>query len=373
MAGSRSSRSATAVAVSSGRSVSLAGEESAVPLESEQRSRLLAAKARALVSDHLGISSHGEAEDLLLGPFPNGAAVRVGSTGYVLVDGGQQSARSLGPALVWAHRHHLTDLHLMADAPLAAVLARRAQPFASPPRVWSVEGRTLMPARPAELPAPVEPSAAARELVGLLRDAGAEVSIEHGVIRGEVLGLEVARVVTDEGGARLEVGVGRHDREAFAMVHGSLPTAEALTRVVERVSAQRRAESEAHPLRHLVPEGWLRARVLAEPTLVGAAELVAVEPTLPRESVKDSMAAMAVGRDAAGAEVVVACSVGIDLDLVPSAADTRQAHDRRARLVIVVPERDRHPVTVRLAAALAEPAEVIGLTGEWRAIGPVVP
>ncbi len=64
----------------------------------------------------------------------------------------------------------------------------------------------------------------ARRSSGQLLDAGVEVVVEHGVIRGEVRGLEVARV----GGRRrrrrpLEVGVGRHDREAFAMVHGDLP------------------------------------------------------------------------------------------------------------------------------------------------------
>jgi hypothetical protein len=33
-------------------------------------------------------------------------------------------------------------------------------------------------------------------------------------------------------------------------------------------------------------------------------------------------------------------------------------------LVVAVPERDAHPVTLALAADLVEPAEVIGLGGE---------
>ena len=57
---------------------------------------------------------------------------------------------------------------------------------------------------------------------------------------------------------------------------------------------------------------------------------------------------------------------GIDLGLVPMAADLRLAHAPGARLVLVVPERDAHPVTRRLAAALVEPAEVVALPGDWR-------
>ena len=50
--------------------------------------------------------------------------------------------------------------------------------------------------------------------------------VEHGVVTGEVRGLEVCRVVDDRttgDGVRLEVGVGAHDREAFAIIHGDVP------------------------------------------------------------------------------------------------------------------------------------------------------
>jgi hypothetical protein len=88
-----------------------------------------------------------------------------------------------------------------------------------------------------------------------------------------------------------------------------------------------------------------------------------------RDSVKDSAAAIAVGTDHDGGTVVVACSVGIDLDVVPSGADARLALAPDARLVVVVPERDAHPVTQRLAAALSHPAEVVAVPGDWRSPG----
>jgi hypothetical protein len=69
---------------------------------------------------------------------------------------------------------------------------------------------------------------------------------------------------------------------------------------------------------------------------------------------------VAVGVDDDGGAVVVACSVGIDLDLVPFAADARGAVGLDdARLLLAVPERDDHPVTRALATRLRQPAEVV--------------
>ena len=327
---------------------------------------MLAAKARVLVAEHLGIDpSTGDAEPRT-GTFPGGATVRVGSAGWVLLD--ERPERGLGPALIWADREGVDELNVVVeDAGAAGLLARRARAFASPPLVWRAEGHALTRAEPAPFPAPVEPPAVARETIGVLLDAGVEVTVEHGEIRGEIRGLEVARVaVDDDGAARIEVGVGRHDREAFAMVHGAMPTTEALASVVRSVDTYRRPEAEAHALHRLAPEGWLRWRLLVEPSLVGLDELRPAEPTVPRDSVKDTGAAIAVGVDPDGSTVVVACSVGIDLDVVPSGADARLALDPTARLVVVVPERDDHPVTRRLAEALAAPAEIVAVPGDWR-------
>ena len=74
---------------------------------------------------------------------------------------------------------------------------------------------------------------------------------------------------------------------------------------------------------------------------------------------KTTWPAAASGTDLDGSPLVVVCSVGIDLDLVPSAADVRLADGRGARLVLAVPERDVHPVTVALAGMLADPATVV--------------
>ncbi len=325
----------------------------------------MAAKARAVVTDHVGVGGDG-APDVRPGPFPGGAVVRVGDDGWVLLD--ERPERGLGPALVWARRQGVQTLNVIVEDPaVAGIIARRATAFADAPVVWRLDGRRIQRADPAPPPPPSEPPAAARELIVQLRAAGVEVVVEAGEIRGEIRGLEVARVVVDDDGtARIDTGVGRHDREAFAMVHGGLPTAEALASVVRSVEVHRRADAEAHPLRRLAPEGWLRWRLVEEPSLVGLRSVTAAPSTVARDSVKDTAATIALGVDDAGERVVVACSVGIDLDLVPAAADARLALDPSARLVLVVPERDDHPVTRRLAAALLDPADVVPVAGDWR-------
>ena len=249
------------------------------------------------------------------------------------------------------------------------MLARRAPLFAPAPTIWAVDGRSVTRAAPEPLVHDASvPPPTTEEFALLLADAGADVVCEHGVVAGEVLGLEVARVVVDaDGAAALEVGVGRHDREAFQMVHGDLPTRAALSSVITTVRENRRAGAEAHPLSRLAQERWVRSVLTERPDLVGAARLAPVVPLLPRDSVKDVVPACLVGEDDEGRPLVVACSVGVDLDLVPTAAEIRELHAPGARLVLAVPKRDDQPVTRRIAGRLREPAEIVALPDDWRA------
>ncbi len=329
--------------------------------DGDRRAALLAAKLGALVRERWGDDPDREPST-----FPGGAALRSGSpgaTGWVLLD--EDPAHRLGRAVAWADQQGVDELHVLAEAD-ADVLARRATAFASPPTVWAVEGRAVSAAVPAPTHRVASGPVDVDSLVALLEAADVDVVVEHGELVGEILGLEIARVVVDpEAGPRLEVGVGRHDREAFAIIHGDLPAPEALASVVDSVRRHRRADAPAHPLNRLAAERWLRRRVLDEPGLAGAVALEPAEPTVRRDSVKDVAPAVAVGHDGDGS-VVVACSTGIDLDLVPAAADAREAHAPGARLVLLLPERDAHPVTARLAAALRDPAEVRTVPADWR-------
>lgn len=330
-------------------------------LDPERRSRLLGVKLAALARDHLHLT--GE-----LSSFPWGAAMRSdGRRGAVLAE--DSPGRSLGPALAWATRHDIDELHLLVED-AAGVLARRAAAFAAPPRVWWVQGRDLHPVEPEAFPPVPSPSEAALAYAAQLESAGCDVVIEHGSVIGEVLGLEVARVVEPADQApRLEVGVGRHDREAFAVIHGDVPLDAALTSVVDTVRQNRRADAPAHALHRLAAERWLRRIVVADPTIAGAFRLAPAEGPMPRPNVKDPWPAVATGQDADGSPAVVVCSVGIDLDLVPYAADARLEHaGGEGRVVLVLPERDDHPVTRQLASALRRPAQIVTVVDDWRSL-----
>jgi len=331
-------------------------------LDPDRRARLLGLKLAALVRD--GFRVEGAAPQPFAG---GGASLQDGSRGWVLAE--DDPHRALGPAMAWARANDVDDLAVLVEDG-AGHLARRADAFTRPSAVWAVEGRAV--ARAAAKPhAPlVAPPGNAGAAVDLLQRAEVDVVVEHGEVLGEILGLEIARVVDDdEHGPRLEVGVGKHDREAFALLHGALPPEDAVAKVVDAVREQRRAAAAPHPLNRLAGERWLRSVVVAAPDLVGADALLPTPPVHPRTSVKDLAPAPAVGTDAEGRPVVVVASVGIDLDLVPAAADVRlRDSDPDARLVLVVPERDAHPVTQALAESLVHPAEVVGVPGDWRSL-----
>lgn len=294
--------------------------------------------------------------------LPGGAALRhpTDDVAWVLVE--DDPARGLGAALAWAAPDD--ELHLLVAPEAAPTLARRAELFSRDVHVWAVDGTSLTPASPAPLPADPPLDFDPEPFVALFERAGAEAVVEAGVLRAEVRGLEVARV---EDGGRLAVGVGKHDREAHREVTlGEEQTFEQLFETVRIVAEHRVAGGEGHAAYHLAPERWLRSVVLQRPESVGAASLHAVPSPVVREDLRAPAPAPAAGVDPEGTSLLVACSVGVDIDLVPAAADAWLADGRKPRLVICVPEGDDHRVTRDLVAALAVPAGIVTVDREWR-------
>lgn len=333
-------------------------------VDAERLAALRAMKLRALVAEGFGI------EALDTSGLADGAVGDRDGTLYYLAEG--DVARSLGPAMALARRRAADRLHVLVDGD-ADLVARLAGHFREAPSVWRVDGRSLAPAdaRPATEPAVVP--ADIDDLIAVLRSAGCDVVVEHGVVTGEVMGLEVARIIDDELGRRVEVGVGAHDREAFQMLHGDRPTAEALAEVVATVTAHRSPGAEPHPLNRLRQERWLRSLVIAAPSVVAAGHLDPLPPPEPQTDLRGRIPAAAAGVDLDGRPIVVSCSVGIDVDLVPQAADSRALVGEDAELVVVVPGRDAHPLTGDLIGRLAGPARVVALPGDWRAVGSPTP
>ncbi len=157
------------------------------------------------------------------------------------------------------------------------------------------------------------------------------------MLTGEVAGLEVLRAVVDPyTGERLEVGLGNHDREANALVYGNVPPVFAIASVVDQVRSHREVGAAPHALNRIAASRLLRHRLLADPSW-SARRLVGAAPPVASDDRNAPGPAVASGVDEAGRSVVVVCSVGIDLDLVPFAADARLALDPAARLLLARP------------------------------------
>ena len=334
-------------------------------MESDRRGSLLAAKLAALVKHNFGeelSAVDGPVDAVALGV---GAAIVRGATAWVLIE--DKPERGLGVALTWALRNGASRLHLLVPD-FGGHLARRAAEFNIDVSVWSVADgpESLVLQRISPEPLASEPPVDERHLtfVDLIMSSGADVVIEHGVVCGEVQGLEVCRVVTDTstGECRLEVGVGAHDREAFGLMHGHSPTPDSLRRIAEVVARHRQPGADPHPLNRLGAERALRARLIQEPSLVGATYLQWATAATPRPNLKDPIPCVAVGHGSDGQSIIAICSTGIDVDLVPYAADARLFHGTPdSDLVIALRERDATSLTRQLAATLRHPARVIGL------------
>jgi hypothetical protein len=326
----------------------------------DRRGRLRGIKLQALVREHLGRDI-----DATVGTFPPGAALVVGGgEAWVLLE--DEPERGLGPALAWAIRNGAGALHLLAGRS-TGLLARRAGGFRFPIEVWHVDDRNLLPAVPEPIAPPPPASPAHLALVDTIVAGGAEPMVEHGVVTGEVRGLEVCRVVDDRytGAVRLEVGVGAHDREAFTIIHGDLPTVDALAGVVRAVDEYRRSGVGQHPLKRLVPERLIRWQLQHDPASIGLAAVAPAQPPQPRASVKDRVPCVATASCRDGTPVVLVCSSGVDLDLVPYAIDARAAvaGGGRGGGWVVGPPRDLVPVTVEIAGLADQAFSLVPFSG----------
>ena len=145
-------------------------------MEAHQREALYVTKLSALVG--------APAE-----PVRGGAGAVIDGTAWFL--GEDLGVRALGPAFSWADQRGALRLSVIVPSDAAGVVARRAVLFRDPPSVWCADGRDLVAAVPTGLSPPPPIPQAVEDLVDLILDAGAEPVVEHGVLTGEVAGLEV--------------------------------------------------------------------------------------------------------------------------------------------------------------------------------------
>lgn len=357
------------------------------PAAAERRRTLLGIKLKALVSGHLGCTIDDAASG-----FGVGSALVTNGAAWLIADG--DAKRTLGPAVAWAIRNGATSVDLIAERD-GALLARRAQGFDFPINLWFAQDRTLLPvvAEPADIAG--APPADHLALIDLIEQAGAQPQIERGVVTGEVRGLEVCRVVDEPttgnfaelsdvpsaasvapddaelaerlagreaDGVILEVGVGANDREAFQMLHGHLPTVDALAGVVGAVTKHRSAAAGQHPLNRMAPERFLRWQVEQDPSIIGLTEITQVDPPLDRLSMKHNEPCVSTALDQQGRQIAVVFSAGVDLDLVAFVADVIvDLADDIERILVVVAPKDLLAITQDMAKLLTRPVDFVTL------------
>ena len=357
------------------------------PAAGERRRRLLGVKLKALVQEHVGGDVDAEPS-----AFGAGSALIHDDAAWTLIDG--PSERRLGAALAWAVRNDASSLDVIVERG-GGVVARRAQAFDYPIRVWFAEERMLLPVVAEPTVESALPSVEHLALTTMIAAAGATPHVERGIVTGEVRGLEVCRVVDEPttgnfaelsdvptsssvepddaelaarlarrefDGVILEVGVGANDREAFQMLHGHIPTTDALANVVGAVTAHRSERAQQHPLNRMAPERFLRWKVEQDPSLLGLSEITQIDPPVDRMSMKHVEPCVSTATDSQGRSIAVVFTSGVDLDLAPFVADVTVQHAGDIDRVIVAGlERDFVQINRDLTGRLTVDVEFVAL------------
>jgi hypothetical protein len=337
---------------------------------SSHASRMAHLRLRAIVDAQRGGAGAGGAiggrSDVEVSEFGQAVGLVIDDVAWVLVTGRYE--RSLGPALMWALRKNATSLKLLLNE-RAGELARISAHFDFAIEVFEVDAAGVARVAVPKDATKIEVSVADEMFADFIKSAGADVVREHGVISGEVCGLEVCRVVratsaSDLDGAgesELEIGVGAHDRETFKLLHGRTATVESLRKVIAEVAARRAVGAQVHPLNQLARERMLRHYVCLSPQLVGAKSLQPAQPPIARTNLKDVVPCCAVGVSLTGEKMVVIFNVGVDPDVVSFGADARGQINASADLVFAMPTRDIVPAVEQIAQMLRRPARFVGV------------
>ena len=282
----------------------------------DRRSRLLSIKLRSLVREHLALSSDLDGGNE---SFALGAGFLTADAMWVLIDG--EASRSLGPVLAWTSQFE-RRVNLLVENN-AGLLARRASLFDADITVWHVDDHTITRAIAESHIVSASATDAHLSFVDIIESSGADALVEHGIVVGEVRGLEMCRVVDDAttGDVRLEVGMGRHDREAFTMIHGELPTAQAMRQVIDAVLPHRTEGADSHPFNQFGVERLSRWKAIKDPSTIGFSTLAPADPPVLRTNVKDAVPCVAIGLTGAKRLSTVVFVHGVDLDCVSFAVD----------------------------------------------------
>ncbi len=326
-------------------------------LDPARRAGLERSRATAIARDHFAVDIESAAVDAA--PF----GVVIDASDHAVVVSSSDDLAVLGGVLVWSARNPRSRIDLVVEHH-AGVHARRVAVLAPEIQVHALDGSSIASAEPVAAAEPYPTPDDIAPLVAMIERSGADAVVEDGIVRAEVVGLEVGRVVTGPAGSTFEVGVGRFDREAGALLHADRPIEPTLVDTIEQVKQHRRAGAASHPVNRIGRERWLRTLVLADPAIAEIRDPQLVEPVPPRSSLLETRTAALLGTGPDDAPVLVVCTVGVDLGVVPEIVDLLAATGA-GRVRVVAPSRDHLPYLDDLLGRLPVPASLASIEVPW--------
>ena len=254
-------------------------------------------------------------------------------------------------------------INIILDEP-DPLLLHQALGLHSDIRFWVVEKDQLIPHPESKTAEKPEKPVANETAVSLLLENGCDVIREHDAVRGEIKGLEVARIIKDfDNESNVQIGVGHYDQEAHKLVDWGESPDEKLARVVSEVHQHRNKEAQPHPLNRVARPQWLISEMIASPEIVGLDEAWHLPSPENAKAITETTPAAALGKIRDQVILVVA-SVGLDLKAVPIASGLSVTTEPD-EIWMVLPEKDKHPALLRQAEHLKTPTHFKTAKEPW--------
>ena len=264
------------------------------------------------------------------------------------------SASEEGSVLSFVLAHHEVNddvaIHLVVDQE-SSELYEQVLGFGLDVTIWVAEGKKLVK-HPHAIPYQrIRVPEKAKKLATELEKFDCRVLEEHGRIRAEVHGIEVARVVQVEDDLfEINVGVGEYDQSAHNTLNWNSGIEQNLEEVIATVRKFRSKQGAPHPLNRALRSRWLMSEAVSNPSLLGLEQLDFVESLLPARDALRNEPCSALGKKGKSVALVLAAA-GMDLSLVPQAAGQIHRH-KPDSLIFLLPEQDQHPAIFRQARHL---------------------
>ena len=198
----------------------------------------------------------------------------------------------------------------------------------------------------------------------MLEDNHCVVTFEHGKVKGELKGLQIAEVVTEPSGkSHLEVGVGTYDREAHKIVNYNAPVETTLARISQEVSKYRHKDSVVHPLNRVARSNWLIHEVMSANSEIGVTDMERVPSPVEAMDVSDSVPASAIAKKN-NQVILLTAYTGADLEAVPVTAQLLNSYPAD-EIWFLHPQKDDYSAIRRQAEHLKVPVSFITVPEPW--------